>query len=263
MLKTKTILLTLLLCVMLPLHAKDNLLDYADSKDAGKYVRKHFVELLNKPFNTHSTKKKALLMGDSHAQDFLNMVTAGGKLNDYQIRTVHVFTQCQLYLGDAHQRFIQTKDQPLCESGQNLAKNKDKIANADLIILAANWKKWSATELPNTIKNLALRDDQDLLVIGRKNLGRVNIRYFLRKSEEQRISHRNKVDSVQVSINQIMQKGLVGVKWIDLHQLACGSSIAKNCPVFTPEGELISFDGGHLTPAGAKFYGDQLNIPAF
>ena len=265
MLKTKTILLTLLLSLALPLQAnKDKLLDYADSKEAGKYVRKHFVELINKPFDADSTKKKAILIGDSHAQDFLNMLTEGEKLSDYQIQTVRILTQCQPYLGDNHEDFIDTKDKTLCEEeGSSLAKSKDKIASADLVILASNWKEWSAKELPNTIKNLALREDQNLLVVGRKNLGRVHIRYFLRKSEEKRIAHRNKVDAIQVAINESMNKDLADVKFIDLHKTACGSSTAKDCPVFTPEGELITFDGGHLTPEGAKFYGDKLEIPEF
>ncbi len=258
------ILLTLFLSLLVPVQAQNTLIKYADSKEAGKYVRKHFVELLNKPFdeaNEANDKKKAILIGDSHAQDFLNMVTEAKRLDNYQISTVHIVTQCQPYYGDDLNKFIKIKDRATCEKGFSIAKSIDRIKQADLVILAAYWKEWAIQQLPTTIKNLALSDQQQLLIVGRKSLGKVNIRKFLRMSEEQRIAHKNKVDSEQVSLNQLMQKTLTDHKWIDVHKDVCKSSTAEECPVFTPSGELISFDGGHLTPAGAKYYGEKLKFP--
>ena len=257
-----TLLLTLLLSLAVPVQAGNGLIKFADVKESGKYVRKHFVERLNKPFDETSSKKKAILIGDSHAQDFLNMVIEANRLDNFQISTVHIITQCQPYLGDELNQFIKTKDRANCEKGFSIAKSIDRIKQADLVILAANWKEWSIKQLPTTIKNLALSEQQQLLIVGRKNLGKVNIRHFLRMSKEERIAHRNKVDKKQVSFNQLMQETLKDRKWIDVHSDVCGSSSAQDCPVFTPSGELISFDGGHLTPAGAKFYGQKLQIPS-
>ena len=251
-------IVSLFLALSQPANA---LMEYANSKEAGKYVRKHFVELLNKPFDETSDKKKAVLIGDSHAQDFLNMITEAKRLQDYQISTVHIVTQCQPYYGDDHNNLIKTKDRKLCEKGFSIGKSIDRIKQSDLVILAANWKKWAIKELPTTIQNLALNDKQELLIVGRKNLGRVNIRHFIKMPEEQRIAHRNKVDKKQVSLNLLMQDTLKDVKWVDLHKDVCESTTAIDCPVFTPSGELISFDGGHLTRPGAKFYGDKLTMP--
>ena len=254
----KTVLIfSVLLALSIPAHA---LMEYADSKEAGKYVRKHFVELLNKPFDESNDKRKAILIGDSHAQDFLNMITEAKRLENYQISTVHIVTQCQPYYGNNLNQFINTKDRRFCENGFSIGKSIDRIKQADLVILAANWKEWAIKQLPVTIKNLALNDQQELLIMGRKNLGKISIRHFLRMPEEKRIAHRNKVDKEQVRLNQLMHKTLKNVKWIDLHKNVCGSTSAIDCPVFTPSGELISFDGGHLTPAGAKYYGDKLTM---
>ena len=85
LIKKAALLLTLLLSLVVPAQAKNVLLAHADPKEAGKYVRKHFVELLNKPFdetNEANDKKKAILIGDSHAQDFLNMVTEAKRLDN-------------------------------------------------------------------------------------------------------------------------------------------------------------------------------------
>ena len=45
--------------------------------------------------------------------------------------------------------------------------------------------------------------------------------------------------------------------FVDLHALICGDG-AVTSPAFTPEGKLISYDGSHLTQAGAKFIGQRL-----
>ena len=256
MIKT-ALIVSVLFVLSMPAHA---LLEYADSKEAGKYVRKNFVELLNKPFDETIHKRKAILIGDSHAQDFLNMIIEAKHLANYQISTVHIVTQCQPYYGDELNKFIKIKDRSICGKSFSIAKSIDRIKQADLVILAANWKKWAIEQLPKTINNLELNDKQELLIVGRKSLGKVNIRHFLNMPDEKRKTHRNKVDQEQVRLNQLMHKTLKNVKWIDLHKEVCGSSIAKDCPVFTPIGELISFDGGHLTPAGAKYYGDKLTM---
>ena len=39
----------------------------------------------------------------------------------------------------------------------------------------------------------------------------------------------------------------------------CGAG-QRACPVFTNEGKLISFDGGHLTKEGAQFVGEKLFV---
>jgi hypothetical protein len=45
--------------------------------------------------------------------------------------------------------------------------------------------------------------------------------------------------------------------FIDLHSVICGD-MAITSPVFSPEGNILSYDGGHLTEAGAKFIGRRL-----
>jgi hypothetical protein len=45
--------------------------------------------------------------------------------------------------------------------------------------------------------------------------------------------------------------------WIDIQPLLCGNT-HNTCPLFRQDFGLISYDGGHLTPAGARFLGQQL-----
>ena len=47
-----------------------------------------------------------------------------------------------------------------------------------------------------------------------------------------------------------------GVTFVDIPRALCDTQTA--CPVFTPDARLISYDGHHLTPAGARFAGARL-----
>ncbi|MEE9351390.1 MAG: SGNH hydrolase domain-containing protein [Thiotrichaceae bacterium] len=234
---------------------RDELLKAADIKSSGDYVRTRFLKAIKNPVNPKASKK-ALIIGDSHAQDFFNSVVENNFLQDYQISTRSIPTRCQVYLGDNHSKFIASKDEVFCEKSDNLEKAKHKIAEVDLVILVANWTKWSATELPKTIENMQLTDKQKLLVIGRKSFGKVAVRKYLRLPEEKLQTLRNKPDVKQNKINSIMRNTLSKDVLIDLQQLACGAT--ATCPVFTKDLKLISFDGGHLTKNGAQYIGELL-----
>ncbi|MGV6809702.1 MAG: SGNH hydrolase domain-containing protein [bacterium] len=239
-------------------NEKQDLSVIADPQKSGEYVRKRFNALQGKAFDSSDQRKKLLLIGDSHAQDVLNMLAENNKTTGYQIRTRKIPTQCQIYLGDEQARYIPPKDKPLCANADNLQRAKKQLAQADVVILASNWKLWAVKHLTDTLNNLALKPTQQLIIIGRKNFGKINIRRYMRLSEEKRIALRNDVDNVQLAINQQMKQRLKGKQWVDIHALICGNHQSKTCPIFTPTGELMSFDGGHLTKAGASYIGQQL-----
>jgi hypothetical protein len=235
------------------IHKK--LLKAADSDASGEYVRSSFLKKIKKPFKS-SSKKKALIIGDSHAQDFYNSIIENNFLADYQISTRYIPVRCQIIMDEDSTSFIKEKDKNFCEESDSLAKAKKQIAEADLIILASYWKEWAAKKLPQTITRLELKPKQKLFVIGRKSYGKISIRNYLRMPEEKLRHLRTKVDKDQKHINDIMSETLSENIFVNQHKLVCES--AKDCPVFTDDVELISFDGGHLTKAGAKYVGKIL-----
>lgn len=230
----------------------------ASNADAGgAYVRKRFLQLMKKPFDQNDSRKKLLLIGDSHAQDFLNAVMENNYLRQYQIRTRYIPTLCQLVLSQENtSRFIEPKHRHLCNGSDDLGKMRAQIAEADSIILAANWRQWSAERLPQTIKNLQLQPRQKLVVIGRKSFGRIKARGYLRLSLNDLKVLTTKVDGHQRSINTLMKKTLSPRIFVDTQRLVCGYD--DKCPVMTPGMQLLSFDGGHFTQAGARYAGQRL-----
>lgn len=239
-------------CNVLAGSHTDELLKAANTKESGKYVRQRFASLAKKPF-TDNAKKKALIIGDSHAQDFVNMIFENHYWKGYQISTRSIPTQCQPIFNAA--KYIAAKDQQSCAKADSLEKAKEQIAQADVVILSANWKDWSAKALPETVKKLGLTAKQKLLIIGRKSFGKVNIRKYLRLSETKLRNMRNQPDNEQEKINNLMKSTLDKSVFVDAQKLICQ---AEGCRVFTSNLKLISFDGGHLTPEGARYIGTLL-----
>lgn len=234
---------------------RNYLLQVADKRASGQYVREAFLKQLKMPFKDSSTKN-VLIIGDSHAQDFFNSVRESGYWKNYQLSTRYIPTRCQIFLGEKGKQYIVPRDKVFCAEADSLHKARAQISEADIVILAANWKDWSAALLPSTLSQLHLKPQQKLFILGRKNFGKVRIRKLLRMSEATLSTLKNPVDDQQVAINQRLRKTLPPSIFIDQQQLICGEE--DSCTVFTPEMKLISFDGGHLTKDGAKYVGRLL-----
>lgn len=234
---------------------KSEMLKASNVKASGTYAQEKFVSLMGKTFDD-TPQKKVLVIGDSHAQDFINMAYESGQFKQYQVKTRHIPTGCQLILSNNNEKYIAEKLKELCRKSDSLKKALEQIKQADILILSANWKKWSAKTLPETIKNLSLSSTQKLYVIGRKSFGKVNIRKLLKKPKTVLVKLENNVDSAQEEINTIMKNSLDDDIYIDFQNTICKQK--NKCKIFTDDAKLITFDGGHLTKAGAGYLGKQL-----
>jgi len=243
------------LCVMAQAsNAKEDILQAADKTLSGDYVKRRFLAQLKKPFSENDARKKMLVMGDSHAQDFYNALLENNIDQRYQISTRRIPAICGFYLGSENiNPLIEKKHRPICQKADTLVDAMPQIKQADIVILAANWKLWSAQRLPTTIQHLNIQPPQKLFVVGRKNFGKLNLRKYLHLSNNELRQFRNPVYGIQREINQIMRERLAKNVFVDIQTLVCQSE--KDCPLFTPEARLISFDGGHLTQQGARYVG--------
>lgn len=261
MMKIYVSLLLGLLCIgsIMPVWADaapDALLKAADTQASGEYTRQRFLAVQKKTFDATDSRKKILIIGDSHAQDFFNGVLENGYLSNYQLSTRYIPTRCQMVWGDKGAEFIQSKDTALCAESDNLMQAATQIAEADVVIMVARWQEWAAKSLPETIQQMKLRADQRLIVIGAKDFGKISIRNYLKLSADERLALRNKVDPQPLASNQWLNDTLGEGVFIDQQRLICGEG--DSCRLFNDAGELLSYDGGHLTPAGAKYVGKLL-----
>ncbi len=235
-------------------NARIDILQASNKEKSGEYVRQRFLKLIKRPFDPNDKRKKILIIGDSHAQDFYNALAENNIEQHYQISTRRIPAICGIYLGPENiHPFIEKKHIPNCQKSDTLADAMPQIRQADVVILAANWKLWSAQRLPITLQNLHIMTPQKLFILGRKNFGKLNLRKYLRLSDNELKQLRNPVHGIQREVNQTMRQVLPKGVFVDIHALICKSE--NDCPLFTPEARLISFDGGHLTQQGARYVG--------
>lgn len=81
----------------------------------------------------------------SHAQDFYNTLVENHLDQRHQIRTWRIPAICGLYLGSEDiSGFIGEKHVPVYRQTDTLAAALPQIRQADVVIMATNWKLWSA-----------------------------------------------------------------------------------------------------------------------
>jgi peptidoglycan/LPS O-acetylase OafA/YrhL len=220
------------------------------------YVRAAYEQVRDDDF-TSGGGRRLLVLGDSHSQDFVNMIRENRAFDGYQIAARYIPVECQLYIGDEDvSRFIEAQYQEYCESGPQPRELVELAHQADVVVLVASWRDWAADRLPETIRNLGLRADQDIVVVGRKGFRGREPRWLLTDEPASFPEVRGVQSEQYQSATAALRRAVPDEIFVDTHRIVCGQG--WDCPLFTPAGRLISHDGGHLTRAGARYVGALL-----
>jgi peptidoglycan/LPS O-acetylase OafA/YrhL len=220
------------------------------------YVEDAYDKLINAEFKPGGGRK-LLILGDSFSQDFYNMLREANAFQGYQIVTRRVNSNCQLYLGPEDVRALM---EPPVENCLRAPGAKDFVGiaqQADVVVFALSFRPWSGARIMETIDNFGFRPDQKVVVIGRKNFGYFNARAFLRMDQAELPALRNQMSDLQLETNAAMETLVPPSMFVDTQRILCGAG-STTCPLFTPAGDLIAFDGNHLTQAGARYLGGLL-----
>jgi peptidoglycan/LPS O-acetylase OafA/YrhL len=230
-----------------------------DFGESGNYVRKAFKERLRVEFDGSMPRRRVLVIGDSFAKDFVNAVMESDLSASMQLSTYELGFQCgNLFVERDLTAYILPVDQPQCEQARNRDPAlKQRMREADLIVLASEWREWEAELLPESLANIQQHAHGTTVVLGRKNFGTIDLKALLQVSPRDRRLHRNAVSAEHARINQLMRQRIPRGSFLDMADLLCGRD--ASCPLFTERGELISYDGAHLTKAGAAYVGTKLS----
>jgi hypothetical protein len=236
------------------------LFDLRDSGHNG-YTVGYFEALLRTKqtfLNTPLTSNRTIaLIGDSFIRDFYNMIIDGKYLTNYEFCGYYVSWLCQIYLGpEDRNQFIHPNERERC-SNFDIKYALPIIQQANIVILASNWHEWSAQRLPTTLKSLNLRKSQRLFVIGAKNFGVVNPNLYVDKPKKYRIKQYQHPTPMAAKINDLLVKTIDKSIFVNMQKMIC-TGPNDTCPLFTPNGKLISFDGEHFTRPGAIYIGETM-----
>ncbi|MCK5918951.1 MAG: SGNH/GDSL hydrolase family protein [Cocleimonas sp.] len=239
---------------------QSNIIDLVNNKLYDHYAFDKCRSLQAKSFNMQSQKKKLIIIGDSQGCDFLNGMIENGYLRNYQIQFRFIPYACQKVPYENINLYISLKHQQFCMTTKrldSLKKAKQQVANADLVIFAALWKPAVAKKLPKIFQYLQIKKHQRLVVIGYKFFGGISAKKYANLPNNKRRLTRVNVGKKALEINSILRNTLGNnVTFVNPHKLMCNNF--TSCPVFTSALELISYDGRHLTKAGARYMGKIL-----
>jgi peptidoglycan/LPS O-acetylase OafA/YrhL len=239
-----------------------------DAIYSGKYTQKKFNELLMRPFEKNANKLKILIIGDSYGQDLVNAIYESSIQNAIQISTRHIAKQCGNLFID-RKLFIENiseLDRRLyCEMPGGLELFNDDnlralMLDSDEIWFASSWQYWQAGLIKESVLNASSFSHKPIKIFGRKEFGKFEIKKLLEIDVSKRLHMRSEVSDETVSTNALLRSQiskLPSASFINIENLMCGED-EKSCPLFSDDGFLISYDGGHLTRSGAKLLGEQL-----
>lgn len=213
-----------------------------------------------------SEKPNVLVIGDSQAADYVNVLQALGAEDDVDIITRTIFTTCNIpYLeGDRLETFL-TKDNTFSIKEPNLQKECPRLMreavtgpawdNADVVVLAFAWRDTSLKVMADSFAQLAARTDAQIYAVGNKTLkaSPVQLANQLGTTEGlgdfayENIRHWTPPTNAFIEQNET-------VEMIDILSLFC---VKDDCRVLNDEGRPLMWDETHFSEWGVRFVAER------
>lgn len=247
------------------LNPEDRYLASISPGEQGAYVRSRFDSLHHTSFSKKNNSIKLLVIGDSYAKDLVNAIYEGPLAENIQVSTHQISVGCgNLFLTRSIEALITSPYPVLCRQDDwyNPSIVQELIRQSDQVWLASAWQAWDAALLPESLTNLKKKFGDKFMVFGTKNFGVIDIKRLLATPVPQRYQTKNQISESSRLINHQLAQAVGTPHFVNVSDLMCGAS-GDECRVFTSDGRLRSYDGGHLTVDGARELGSKLvNVPA-
>ena len=188
---------------------------YADPKVFERYTDR--IYNYDKDFSSDSTKKKILVIGNSFARDFANILLESSLADSVQLSYRYSFDDCPL----------------------------SRIQECDRIYFFG-WKH----QVPSSIW-VNLKSSADIWGIGTKNHGTSNGIFYKNRHHTDYFAQRTRIKEDFHTVNRLLRDEWQS-HYVDLLSLTLQPD--STVPVFTPDHHFITYDGRHLTLAGVRYY---------
>jgi peptidoglycan/LPS O-acetylase OafA/YrhL len=241
----------------LNMHSNERKVILKNYFNPGEYVMHEFVENILKDFPDNSDKRTVLVIGDSFAQDLVNAIYESDLKNSIEFSTYYIPAACGVLMikHEKIKNFIESK------CNQHLFSNKKLqhlMKTADEIWLASAWQEWNIQFLGESFQNIKSLN-QNLIVFGKKHFGNINSHIYLSLPIQEWSQIRDfdyeGLNDLNDSVKYEAQRN--NAIFINTQEILCNGEI--RCSNFV-NGNIISYDGGHLTPFGANFLGSRLLV---
>ncbi len=232
-------------------------------KSEGAYVARRFDSRLNAEFKPDKSSRQILLIVDSFAQDLANALAERRDEREILVSTRYISKHCgNLFLDPGKfENLIAKNEKRRCERTLlfNDTELRVRMSQADEIWLASAWQPWQTEFLAESVNNIRTLTGRKVIVFGTKDFGKYRLVDLLKTLPADRLNLLNDVDPSTPETNKKIRAAIHPVQFVDLQSLICGEADLRRCALFTQQGDLISHDGKHLTPFGAKKLGLALS----
>ena len=168
-------------------------------------------------FSPDVSKKKILVIGNSFARDFANILLESPMCDSIQLSYHYAFVDCPM----------------------------SRIRQCDRIYFFG-WKHDVPSEVWQNLK-----DGSDIWGIGTKNHGSNNGIFYKNRHRPDYFAQRTTIREEFHTVNRML-KAEWQDKYVDLLSLTLQSD--STVAIFTPDHHFITYDGLHLTPEGTQYY---------
>src|SRR5690606_2505556 len=209
--------------------------EFSYGGDPRSYVDRVFD--LQKNAFADSGKARITVIGNSFARDLVNTILEYEGYSTSRFDVAYQFKDCSAAL----------------------TENRALIKSSDFILLTSDWGQAGehpadAVGLAAGVGEMAGVTSAQIFVVGRKNFG-WNNNFVLRYAYDDAIALRTRPMSPITAFNQAAAEA-IDERFINL--LVLLQDDQGKVPIFTPDGQLITYDTNHFTPAGARFAGTLL-----
>ena len=224
-----------------------------------QYIKHEQIRLLE--FSKSNNKKDILIIGDSFSEDLVNAVFEAGLNNYFEFSSYYIPAKCGvLFVIDKKDR---EDPNEYCERQPSFYDDDIQLqmSLADEIWVVSNWEKKDAFYMAESLQNIKAIN-KNIKLFGTKNFGSVRSQWYrvnniddwptsvFDHDDEDMYSN---ITNLNNDLNKIADS--LNVKFIKTQHLICKGY--DSCSNYV-EGDIISFDGLHLTKHGAKRLGDSL-----
>lgn len=198
--------------------------------------------------------KKILVIGDSMAADFINVLAAGEQLDKIDLSALKVGNNCKgvFALSERQYEVFYGGAKEVCKKEHQRLISSPLLADADTIVLATYW--WDANQLAMiqpTVDYIRANTDAEVMVLGVKVQISNGIWFLTKHSFSAQVHQmRTPLHPNTANINHLLRTAGDNYDYFDLTQLFCNQ---EGCLRVTPEGYVIIFDDSHLSEKGAEF----------
>jgi len=227
------------------------------------------IKKLNLDFSGEG--RKVLVLGDSTAGDFVNVMLEAKIHERMQIRTRIVTSNCGSFFLNQKQRNalysvsydikngLVSKEQ--CDKDIGAVYRDTAVKQADAIVISMNWRSYAIPALRESLTNLRSITTAPIFIVGSKSFDKPlpRIIYDAYVKGKSISSYAFSESLSQISINERINSitnAFDGVHFIDIKRSICNIS-TQNCNVFSNKTPIL-YDSTHSTLQGVMLISNSL-----